>query len=290
MSRDVRAVVVAYVAAGCAALGTGLALGEHHPLAVAFAADLVATGAVFAFSLAFDNSSFYDAYWSVAPPAIALYWALTPEAGDANGVRQLAVLALVAAWGARLTWNWRRGWAGLEHEDWRYVEQREKTGRLYWLVSLVGLHGMPTLVVFLGCLPLWPALTALSPLGPLDALAALVTAGAIALEARADAELHRFRSQPREPGAVLATGLWARSRHPNYLGEMGFWWGLWLFGLAADASWWWTGVGALGVTVLFRVVSLPLIERRMLERRPHYAAIQEQVPRVLPRPGARAGG
>ena len=32
-------------------------------------------------------------------------------------------------------------------------------------------------------------------------------------------------------GEFLRSGLWAWSRHPNYLGEMGFWWGLYLFGL-----------------------------------------------------------
>ena len=31
------------------------------------------------FSLAFGNSSFYDAYWSVAPPLIAWYWLATAE-------------------------------------------------------------------------------------------------------------------------------------------------------------------------------------------------------------------
>ena len=48
------------------------------------------------------------------------------------GLRQAVVIALVAVWGARLTWNWYRGWSGLDHEDWRYVNIRETTGSLYW--------------------------------------------------------------------------------------------------------------------------------------------------------------
>src|SRR5205814_1024454 len=32
---------------------------------------------------------------------------------------------------------------------------------------------------------------------------------------------------------IVDRGLWRYSRHPNYLGEIGFWWGMWLFGLAA---------------------------------------------------------
>ena len=57
------------------------------------------------------------------------------------------------------------------HEDWRYVDIRDKTGRAYWLVSLSGLHLFPTVLVYLGCLPLFAALTSARPLGPLDALA-----------------------------------------------------------------------------------------------------------------------
>ena len=41
------------------------------------------------------------------------------------------------AWAVRLTWNWARGWTGLGHEDWRYVDIRSATGALYWPASFV---------------------------------------------------------------------------------------------------------------------------------------------------------
>ena len=192
------------------------------------------------------------------------------------------VLALVTIWGARLTSNWARGWRGLDHEDWRYVDLRQKYGRWFWPISLAGIHLIPTIVVFLGCLPLYPALTSTTPLGPLDALAVAVTGGAIWIEARADNQLRRFVRGGPAPGAILSEGLWALCRHPNYLGEMGFWWGLFLFALAADPAAWWTGVGALSITVMFRVVSLPMIESRMLARRPDFAAHAEGTSMVIP--------
>ena len=146
------------------------------------------------------------------------------------------VFALVLAWAVRLTWNWARGWQGLGHEDWRYLRLQEQTGRAYWLVSFTGIHLMPTFWVFAGCLSLYPALAAATrPFGVLDAIAALVMAGSIWIEKRADDELRRFRAEGHGPQAILKTGLWAWSRHPNYFGEMGFWWGLWLFGARGES-------------------------------------------------------
>jgi steroid 5-alpha reductase family enzyme len=195
------------------------------------------------------------------------------------------VIALVAAWGARLTFNWARGWHGLDHEDWRYLDLQAKTGRLYWLVSFAGIHMMPTVWVFLGCLSAYAAVAAGDrPIGPLDAVAACVTAGAIWLEARADRELRAFRMARREAGELLSTGVWAWSRHPNYFGEMSFWWGIYLFGLSAAPTWWWTLVGPLSITLMFRFISLPMMETRMLERRPSFARYRATTPLVVPRP------
>jgi steroid 5-alpha reductase family enzyme len=289
MSNDCRAVVVAYGVAGVAAVLVGRSIDVEHPIAVAFWADVAATVVVFAFSLLYRNSSFYDAYWSVAPVAIALYWTLAPggEPGGegAPGLRRLAVLTLVTIWAVRLTWNWARGWQGLHHQDWRYLRIQERTGALYWPTSFAGIHLMPTLWVFLGCLPLYPALSAgRAPLGWLDGVALVVTASAIAVEALADQQLVHFRRAPRDPQDFLRAGLWSWSRHPNYLGEMGFWWGLFLFGLAADPSWAWTGVGAISITLMFRFVSLPMIEERMRERRPGFESWAARSSLVIPRP------
>ncbi|HEV8324060.1 MAG TPA: DUF1295 domain-containing protein [Myxococcota bacterium] len=282
-------VALAYVAAGAAALlAARLAAGARLWVVLALA-DLAATIVVFGFSRAFDNSSVYDPYWSVAPMVIAPALALSPAGAAAPALRRALVVALVLAWGARLTYNWAHGWQGLQQEDWRYVDLRRTTGRAYWLVSLVGLHLMPTLSVYLGCLALLPALAAggRSP-GPLDAGAALLAAGALAMEAVADEQLRTFRRARPAAGETLAAGLWALCRHPNYLGEIGFWWGVFLFALAANPRAWWAVVGPLWITALFVFVSVPLMDRRALARRPGYAAHMARLPALLPRPFGRA--
>lgn len=277
-SKGYLAQLVCYLAALAAAAGT-VRLVSLEPLWAALAADLVATGVVFAFSVGLRNSSMYDPYWSVAPPALFAYWLATGEAS----ARGWLVGALVSLWGVRLTWNFLRGFSSLAHEDWRYRELQAKHGPLYWPVSFLGIHLMPTLLTFAGSVPLWVVLhRGARPLGVLDAVAALVTLLGIGYEAVADEQLRAYVRGGPPKGEWLRSGLWRHSRHPNYFGEVTFWWGLFLFGLAADPTAWWAGAGALAIVVLFLVVSIPMIDARMKRRRPGYAAYAKRVSRLVP--------
>ena len=114
-----------------------------------------------------------------------------------------------------------------------------------------------------------------------------MTAGAIAIEALSDLQLRRFLRTRRDPSAVLDKGLWQFSRHPNYFGEVVFWWGLWLFGLAADPGWAWTVVGPVSITLLFLLVSVPWMDRRMLSRHPAWAARMKATSALVPWPRRR---
>ena len=274
---------LAYIIALCVAVAIGYAMGDRHPIWIVLTADIAATLVIYAFARVFLNASFYDAYWSVAPLAIALYYVLGASSGDVVFTRQVVVVTLVFIWGVRLTYNWARQWRGLGHEDWRYANMREKSKRLFWIVELSGIEMMPTIIVFLGCLSLYPALsTGTSPLGALDWVAIVVTSAAIIIEATADQQLRRFVKTNPQPGKIMSTGLWAYSRHPNYLGEVMFWWGLFLFALAADLSYWWVFVGPLAMTVLFIFISIPMMDKRNLERRPGYEDHMRKVSAFIP--------
>jgi len=277
----------AYLVAFAVALGFGCALvndGSESTIVIALVADLMATLTIFAFGRLFRNSSIYDPYWTVAPPLIALFWAFSPETDEVSIVRRMLVVGLVLAWSIRLTYNWMRGWQGLSHEDWRYVDLREKWGDRFWAIDLAGIHMFPTVQVFLGCLALYPSLsTGTTALNTLDVIALSVTSLGIWFEMTADRQLRSFVTTRTDDQAILNTGLWAYSRHPNYFGENLFWWGIYLFALAADpGSYWWTFVGPLTISLMFHFVSIPLLEERNLLRRPEYAEHQRRVSSCIP--------
>jgi len=275
-------VVVAYIVATLVALGAGALVGTDAPLLTIAVADLAATVVVFVWSRVVNNSSMYDVYWSVIPPIVAVFLLTVAQPG-VPGLRQVLVVAVVWFWAVRLTANWARGWTGLDHEDWRYVDARTG-GTPYWVASFFGFHLFPTIVVYLGMLPLYPAIaTGTNAFGVLDVVAAVVAFGSVVLEWVSDEQMRAF-GRTKAPGEVCRRGLWGWSRHPNYLGEMGFWWGLWLFALAADPAWWWTVVGPIAMMAMFLAASIPMMEKRSLARRPAYAAYAAEVSLVIPRP------
>jgi steroid 5-alpha reductase family enzyme len=249
-----------------------------------FTADVIATVVIFIFSLVFSNSSVYDPYWSLAPPVIAIYLMIIFP--GASHSRQILIVALILFWSIRLTMNWLRGWHGLRHQDWRYTSIAEKSGKWYWPVSFLGIHFMPTLFVFLGCLPLWYAMSAGASFNIYDIVAALLTVSAILTEWIADEQLHRFRKADHG-SSFIQSGLWRFSRHPNYLGEISFWGGIYFFVLSSSGfrsfTGYWTIIGLISMILLFSLVSIPLMEKRNMERKPGYSSYMRKIPVLLPR-------
>jgi len=283
--RTSRAVLWAvYLSTAVVAWAVSSFLPVESPLILSAVIDLVAMMMIFGFSVIFDNSSVYDPFWSVAPMGLAGYWIVSGWTSHEVNWRALAAVALVMLWGSRLTWNFLSGWDGIRHEDWRYLGFRETAGRAYWLVSFFGFHLFPTLIVYVACLPVYVACTRSGSFGPLDAAAVVVTLGGIAIEAVADAQLTAAVRSGGVAGRTFRGGLWRFSRHPNYFGEIVFWWGLVLFAVGAGVEFWWTAVGAAGVTALFLVVSLPLIEKRMASRRDDYGRVVAETSRLIPLP------
>lgn len=288
--RSLAIVAAAYVVAiAVAAFYLWLAPTVVNPLVDALIADVLATLVIFAFSRAYKNSSFYDAYWSVIPPLLLAYWWIVAPQPDL--LRNALVAVVVMVWAIRLTGNWAYTFAGLHHEDWRYPMFKSRAGRWEFLTDLFAIHLIPTVQVFLGMIPVYVAVTRPgSGVTWLMWLAFAVGLAAVTLEFVADLQKHRFVAR-RRPGDVMDQGLWSWSRHPNYFGEFSFWLSLALFGIAAaPAEWWYLVIGALLILALFLGASIPMMEQRSLERRPSYADVVERVSRFVPRPPRRRTG
>lgn len=244
--------------------------GENH-LVRLFEADFWATVVVWFFGVLLKNSSVYDPYWSVAPPLLLSGYAIYCSSW---GLPVILLLAVVWYWAIRLTANWGYTFKNLTVQDWRYDMYKERYPRAWHLVNFFGINLMPTLVVFFAILP-GILLVELNPeAGNIGFfIGCLICAGAVTLQWVSDSQAHRFRRD--NPGKVCNVGLWKRSRHPNYLGEILMWWGVGISYVSIVPSHWFVLFGALANTMLFLFISVPMMEKRQLERKSEYAAYKE---------------
>ena len=267
-----------YLVAAAAAVAAGIFTGGD-PFVQALAGGIAATVVLYLSSIVFKNSGFYDCYWSVVPVVYATFWMYVY--GVWSDPRAVMASLVTAAWGVRLTTNWATHWDGLAHEDWRYVDLREKTGGTYPVASFFALHLFPFTLVTLGSWALHEAIVTRGPLGPLDFVAVVVGVVAVLLETVSDIQLHRFRRESTDRQAFLQTGLWAYSRHPNYCGEAMYWWSIALFALSVRPSPLMV-LGAVGVTCMILFASIPMAEKRAVAKRPQFAQYQARVSRLIP--------
>jgi steroid 5-alpha reductase family enzyme len=244
-------------------------------------ADLGATLFIWVLSQLLHNASVYDPYWSVQPPLILLLTLIF--LGELNLGSILLVVA-VAFWGARLSINWMITFHGLHQQDWRYDQLEQKSGRCFPLVNLLGIQVMPTLIVYACLLPGFFYLVRGGGmnLGTLAGLA-LILGGAL-LEMVADYQMQQFRQHRQDRSELMRSGVWRHSRHPNYLGEIIVWWGVYLVMLSIFPELWYLGIGALVNTALFLFISIPLAEKHLATYKAGYPAYLRETHPLLPVP------
>jgi len=219
-------------------------------------ADVCATVVTFVFSVIFNNASVYDPYWSVQPPVILVAFAV----GRALTLLGVLLIIAVSFWALRLTANWAYTFSNLTHQDWRYTMLKEKTGVFYPIINFVGIHMVPTLVVY-GCvLPCVYAIREGLSLNMMSVVCVLAALCAAAMQGVADVQMHKFRKN--RTGTFICAGLWKYSRHPNYLGEIVMWWSVGLAVVFAAPNAWYLLVGAVANTALFLFVSIPMADGR----------------------------
>ena len=236
-------------------------------------------------SLVRRDASLVDRTWSLMIAGPTLVYAAQ---ASWTGPRGVAVLALVVAWGVRLsayiTWrNWGHG------EDRRYQQIRARNQPNFALKSLYLIFALQMVLAWIVSAPTLAALAGGHAFGPLDVLGVVVALAGFLFEAVGDAQMAAFKGDAANQGQVMDRGLWKYTRHPNYFGEALFWWGVWLLALGAGgAAAIWTVLSPLLMTVLLLKVSgVAMLEKDIGERRPAYRDYIARTNAFIPGPPRR---
>ena len=267
---------------------------NSSPILNLFYADLVASLVVFIFCIAFNSFSINDQFWTVQSSVFSLYFGYL---ADTFNLRLYLVILLLNVWSFRLLSNFfLNGIPHISYEDWHYsiFRPKFKSKMAYFGFGLVSFILMPAILVFFGCMPLYYIAKSDEPFNSADIIATLIVLVAIVFEGVADSQLrnnNRQNTASTSARPCMDKGLWSLCRHPNYFGEVSFWFGLYAFGLAAGASifadMFYALVFFLGPFAIFSMIffgSLPMMEERQLKRRKEfYKGYMKRVPfKILP--------
>ena len=249
------------------------------------------------------NNSQMDKLWSLLP--IAYTWVIAVRGGMSTRLVVMAVLATL--WGIRLTFNFaRKGayklkfWEGVEDYRWAVVRSGDpfNNNRLAWGAFDLGFISIyQNALVLMTTFPALVAMRSSAPFGWVDCIAAALMLFFIIWETIADEQQWAFQTkkwamigegkkleelpEPYNKG-FNTTGLWSRSRHPNYFAEQGTWAAFYVFSIGAGLGIFnWSIIGALLLVVLFQGSS-SLAEEISGGKYPEYEKYCQSVPRFFP--------
>lgn len=197
--------------------------------------------------------------------------------------RSILLGALVIIWAGRLgTFLYRR--IHKDGKDGRFDDIKPSPIRFFNVWTIQGLW-----VTFTAA----AAFVAISsgrdvPLGIFAIIGTFVWVIGFSIEVTADNQKTAFRADKKNKGKFINTGLWAKSRHPNYFGEIMLWIGVAIIAAPVLQGWQWIAMISpiFVILLLTRVSGLPMLERRADEKwggQADYEAYKKNTPVLIPK-------
>jgi len=197
--------------------------------------------------------------------------------------RSVLLVALVMVWATRLgTFLYRR------------IQQSGKDDRFDKIkpdfLRFLNAWGIQALWVTLTSAPAIIAITATKQveIGAFAIVGLLVWVVGFTIEVVADYQKTQFRKNPANKGKFIQTGLWSRSRHPNYFGEIVLWLGVTIIAVPVLQGWQWVAlISPVFVTLLLtRVSGVPMLEAKAEKKwggQADYEAYKAETPVLVPK-------
>lgn len=226
------------------------------------------------FSVIYKDSSIYDRFWGLSHGVI-----LSIAVLDSNQptLSNLIIWVFISFWGFRLSYsiterNWGKG------EDIRYQTLRE-AHKCFSIKSLYLVFLFQSLLLFVLTLPWIHFIKSPLPFGVQQIIAISLMMCSLLLEHKSEQELKEFKRLRNSH--VCNTGLWSLCRHPNYLGEICFWFSVCLYCVNGNTLWFMYSPFLISFIIIFITGIKPLEEHMMLTKA-GYRDYCESTPVLVP--------
>jgi steroid 5-alpha reductase family enzyme len=270
-------------------IGAGVALAGGQGGAEVFGIPLFAFGVGLAYLIQWlvfipayllKTEIFFDLTGSLTYITVSLLSVLLAPVVDD---RSVLLMAMVLIWATRLgTYLFLR--ILKTGKDERFDELIPSLPRFLNTWTLQGLWVTFTIAAALAAI----TTTTRKELGWFALAGFVIWAFGFGIEVLADAQKNSFRADPANKGQFIQSGLWAKSRHPNYFGEIVLWIGVAIIAAPVLRGWQWvTMISPVFVTLLLtRVSGVPMLEKRADEKwggQEDYEEYKENTPVLFPK-------
>lgn len=229
------------------------------------------------------NYGLVDIAWGLGMSIISLYLLIFVD----TSYQIKTSLLLVLIWGLRLGYYLTRRNFG-KVEDYRYQEMRERWKHSHpHLKAFLNVFILQAILQYAMLIVLVNGILAQTEINVFSwSVGLIIAVFGLIFEIVGDYQLKQFRNNPSNKGKLMDKGLWKITRHPNYFGEVVFWWGVFITTYQSSMSW--LGiVSPLLITVLINYVSgIPLLEKKYFKRE-DYKIYANKTPRFIPYIGTK---
>ena len=228
----------------------------------------------------FQTEKFFDLTGSITYISVII---IAAAFGKAMDVRTILLAALVVVWAIRLgTFLFRR--IQKAGKDDRFDEIKPSFIRFLNVWTIQALWVTFTMAAALVAI----TTTTRKGLDLFTIVGFLVWVVGFTIEIVADSQKSRFSANPDNKGKFIQTGLWSRSRHPNYFGEIMIWVGVAVIAAPVLQGWQWVAlISPVFVTLLLtRVSGIPLLEKKADNKwggQEDYETYKKTTPVLIPR-------
>ncbi|MDA9784946.1 DUF1295 domain-containing protein [Gammaproteobacteria bacterium] len=206
-------------------------------------------------------------------PIILLITLLAIFLSNAPIIIKSIIFTSVSIWSIRLTYLMLQRKIG-HGEDARYTKLRDwkKPGLNLNLFTLRQVYFLQGVVIWCVTLPIQFVLSVdkNAVISLINQIGLVIIVIGFIWEVISDIQLNNFKNNPIQTKDFLKTGLWAYSRHPNYFGEVVFWWGIYIFSISNYFSL----ISIIGPVVftylIFNITGVKTMDKRMSKNYPGY--------------------
>ena len=233
----------------------------------------------FILSVFLKRNDIVDMAWGLGFIYVSIWVALSTD----HGLLQYIVFGLVFLWAIRLSIHLLIRLKG-KPEDYRYSNWRNKWVKSFYVRSFFQVYVLQNILLLIIAIPL--VLASINAQKELH-FTSLIPGLVIWLygfywQATADYQLFQFKKDSANKGKIIQVGLWSRSRHPNYYGELCMWWGVCI--CIMPYSFGWLGIISplLISWLIIRVSGIPMLEAKYKGNK-EFEDYQKKVPVLIPK-------